>query len=636
MCGINGILRTDISGTDEARVLRMNAALVHRGPDDGDVHRFDFGVVGMRRLSIVDIDGGHQPFHSSDGRWTIVFNGEVYDYKIKQRNLAARGYKFTSDSDTEVLLATLMLDGVKCLPVLNGMFAFAAVDHFERKVILARDRYGIKPLYYYFSPEGAFHFSSELSALVSNPDVPRRLDYESLKMLLVDRYVADPWTLYAGVHQLPPGCAIEWSENRIRQWRYYCETNSSGVFKGDEADALSGLRDVLQTSISSQLVADVPVGVFLSGGVDSTTVAAFAAKERGSSLKTFTVAFPARLYDESAVARRVARHLGSDHTEVQVEDLPFREDYLVNVVRHVGQPLGDTSCIPTFMVCKEASQSLKAVLSGDGGDEFFGGYDHIRWAAMIARLTSLPLKGNLADVLGWLEHRLGGLSKRLEVQLRRYRRGLAVAGASRQDQLRCVMSLWSSEQADSLLRPKCSARESYSQWYSVRRGEAVEEVIMRQLEHTYLPGAILTKVDRMSMANSLEVRVPLLDNRVTEFARALPLHYKLRGRLGKYLLREAGRQLLPKEIYARPKKGFTFPLKYWLKDDFWEALRDRCSAGSALAGLFDDAKLQETVSEAQQVLQGTRKSDVSEANLAARVWLLAQIGVWIEQFRVAA
>jgi asparagine synthase (glutamine-hydrolysing) len=383
MCGINGTARRQ-GQADPTLVERMNEALRHRGPDDGGVAALGPVALGMRRLSIVDLSGGHQPMATEDGRFTLVYNGELYDHDAARRRLAADGVRFRTTSDTEVLLQLLAQRGLAALDELNGMFGFALHDRDDGAVTLVRDPVGIKPLYYWLGSDGELVFSSELASLLAHPSVPRRLDHRSLTMLLVDRCVADPFTLLDGVHQLPPGHWLRWRDGRVEVQRYWqLELRPEPM---DERAATEALRKLLEESVRSQLVADVPVGVFLSGGIDSSTVAALAARVTDGPVHSFNVGFASPEFDESEIARAVARHIGSEHHELRVEDASFDPDILDVVVDHVGQPLGDLSCIPTYLVSKFARERVTVILSGDGGDEFFGGYDHMHWAARVRRV----------------------------------------------------------------------------------------------------------------------------------------------------------------------------------------------------------------------------------------------------------
>jgi asparagine synthase (glutamine-hydrolysing) len=630
MCGINGF--AGAPGGLEV-VARMNDALLHRGPDEGGVLDLGFAALGMRRLSIVDVRDGHQPMGSSDGRFHLVYNGELYDFELARRALQARGLEFRTRSDTEVVLQSWVADGEACLRGFNGMFAFALADARERSVTLVRDVVGIKPLYYWHGPAGELAFSSELGSLLAHPSVPRRLDRRSLEMLLMDRYVADPYTLLEGVRQLPPGHLLRWRDGAL-EIRVYDQLRFEPL-PTEEPRALDELRDVLDRAVRSQLVADVPVGVFLSGGIDSSTVAAFASRAVEHPLKSFSVGFARRSYDESGLAREVARHLGTEHHEVRVENALFDLESLDTILDHVGQPLGDTSCIPTLIVSKLAAEHVKVVLSGDGGDEFFGGYDHMFWAARIRRVAertpALVRRLGQAVLAGVAPVAPRGLAERT----RRSRKGVELTFLPADQRFRRMMSLFSPKEIGELCahgRPHGDVRPAFRGDLAALEALRAEEAAMALLAGTSLPGAILTKVDRMSMAASLEVRVPLLDRRVLDFALRLPLELKVRGGVGKHLLREASRPLLPASVFAHKKQGFSIPLFDWFNAEFWSLLDELYLPGSRAARLFRPAALAQVLREGRSA--GARTGVVSENTAASRVWLLAMLARWMERFGV--
>ena len=633
MCGINGYVLNG-GEADPRMVEAMNAALTHRGPDDGGVALQGPACLGMRRLSIVDIEGGHQPMHSAGERLTLVYNGELYDHDRLRDALTREGRRFRTSSDTEVLLEAWDDRGEACLDDLNGMFGFAVWDREARSLTLVRDPIGIKPLYYWLGSDGRLVFSSELGSLVAHPDVPRRLDPASLEMLLVDRCLSDPWTLFEGVHQLPPGHLLRWRAGRVevrRYWDYEVHPEALG-----EGAAREELRSLLEESVRSQLVADVPVGVFLSGGIDSSTVAALAARQADGPLHSFNVGFSTPEFDESALAREVARYIGTEHHELRVDDAGFDPTILETVVDHVGQPLGDLSCIPTLLVSRFARERVKVVLSGDGGDELFGGYDHIHWAARVRRVSERTpaVVRRLGSAV------LAGVApvtpSAVATPTRRARKGLELTFCEPLEQVRRTLSLWSPEEARELLaeRRDSSLRSSYFGDAAEFERLEPEDFVMAVLARSYMASAILTKVDRMSMAASLEVRVPLLDRRVVDFALRCPLDLKIRGREGKFLLREAGRDLLPEAVYSHPKQGFGLPLHEWFNDEFWQLFESLFETGGPAAALFEPASLRRTLDEGRRAhRQGAR---ISKQTASARVWLLAQVGLWMKRFEVTA
>jgi asparagine synthase (glutamine-hydrolysing) len=518
------------------------------------------------------------------------------------------------------------------------MFAFAVADRREQSLVLVRDALGIKPLCWWLGRDGTLAFASELRSLIAHPSVPRRVDRRSLEMLLVDRYVADPWTLLEEVKSLPAGALLTWRAGAIAIDRWH--TLAFDTHPIDEREARVELERRLDAAVRSQLVADVPVGVFLSGGIDSSTVAAFAARarrEQGQRLATFSVGFDDPRFDESALAREVARHLDSQHHEVRIGAAQFDVERFDRILDHVGQPLADTSTVPTLAVSELARQHVTVALSGDGGDEFFGGYDHMFWAARVRFLydtTPAPLRRAGSAVLAAVAPMVTGGAA---TSARRLRKGLEMSLHAPLEQFRCSRALWQpSELADLCAHAHAGLymrRDVDIEPEDVERLEP-EELVMLALARGFMPGAILTKVDRMSMAASLEVRPPLLDRRVVEFAMRLPLEHKLRGRTGKHLLREVARPLLPAAVFEHRKHGFSLPLFAWFNERFWTLLGELYAPGSEAVRLFRAPEL-------ERVMRAGREADrnvgaLSESAAATRVWLLAALARWMQRFGVSA
>jgi len=637
MCGINGFALAHGLRVQASIAEAMNDTLAHRGPDHGGLADLGFATLAMRRLAIVDVRDGQQPMVSDDGRHVLVYNGELYDFARLRQALELRGHVFRTRADTEVLLRAWVSDGLDALPALNGMFAFAVADTHEKSLVLVRDPIGIKPLYYFHGADGSLVFSSEIASLLAHPLVPRRLDRQSLELLFVDRYVADPWTLLEGVFQLPPGHFLRWQGGRI-EVRRYADLRFEPEAR-DEADALAELRATLDETVRSQLEADVPVGVFLSGGIDSSTVAAFASRavrRTGHRIASFSVGFARADHDESALAREVAEYIDTEHHEVRIDDAQFDLATLDHILDHVGQPLGDTSCIPTYILSKLAAEHVKVALSGDGGDEFFGGYDHMFWAARVRRISaSAP-----AVVRRIGQAVLAGVSPvapaSLSTRVRRARKGLELSFLEPVEQFRLLRSLWRPDELGALLAHDDAGARLRGECFDEQAllGVEPEEFAMAVLAQTYMPGAILTKVDRMSMAASLEVRVPLLDRRVVDFARRLPLELKIRGKTGKYLLREAGRPLLPDAVYEHAKQGFSIPLHGWFNASFWSLLDELYAPGSEAARLFRPEALERTLRDGRAAERHT--GVLSSTSASTRVWLLASLARWMQRFGVAA
>jgi asparagine synthase (glutamine-hydrolysing) len=637
MCGINGYTAARGERVQRTTLLAMNAAAHHRGPDEGGTADLGFAGLAQRRLSIVDLAHGRQPLVSIDGKRTLVYNGELYDYAPLRDELRRGGCEFGTRTDTEVLLNALQRWDVDAFSRLNGMYAFALADARDQSLLLARDPLGIKPLYYWHGPDGELVFSSELTGLLEHPSVPRRLDRRSLLMLLVDRYVAEPWTLFEGVRALPPGHWLRWRAGKIELHDFRAALPQPEV--RDEEQALGELRGLLDRCVRSQMEADVPVGVFLSGGIDSSTVAAYARRAQRElgrgELHAFSIGFSRSGYDETGLARSVARHLGLVHHVRRIEDARFEAADLARIVQHVGQPLGDTSCIPTYAVSRLAREHVKVVLSGDGGDELFGGYDHMFWAATVRRFAARSPRLLRRAGARLLDEAAPLFPRALARHARRARKGLEVSLYEPLEQQRRMRALWSTEEARALLvggldlelRPELRAADQPS------LALPPEQYAARLLLSTYLPGAILAKVDRMSMAASLEVRVPLLDERMLDFAARLPLDLQVRDGVGKYLLRRAGAHLLPDEVYSHRKQGFAIPLFEWFNASFHELLNDYYAPGTLGASLFEPRELADTLQRARAAQDDPAR--LSDHAAATRAWVLAQLGCWLERFEVS-
>lgn len=629
MCGINGFVVTPRRRGEVASIIdSMNEALHHRGPDADGQAIHGAVALGMTRLSIIDRDRGQQPMESPDGRYCLVYNGELYSHTLLRPQLERLGRRFSSRSDTEVVLAAFEAKGLDALDSFNGMFAFAVSDSHDGSLTLVRDHLGVKPLFYYVTPGGGLVFSSELPAILRHPDVPRRLDHAALHTSLVDRFAPDPFTLLEGVRVLPPGCWLRWRDGSVEVRRYY--EPRLDPQQVDHAAAVEQLREILADVAGSQLVSDEPIGAFLSGGIDSATVAAFANEAIPGRLHTFTAGFQDPSYDERAGAAEVASHIGSDHHPLLIPDGGFGVEELRSLVIRMGQPHVDTSPIPLLRLCNQVRGHAKVVLSGDGGDELFGGYDHIAWAGSIDRAARRvpPVLRRVAALA--MKH----VARFDPVRARRYQKGLLASLGGEVDRLRMLRSHWSPDSVHRALKqpaedllPPTSASLTFAE------GLTGEEKMMEYLIKTSLVGSILTKSDRIGMAAGLEIRVPLLDRRVVDFALRLPLRSKRRGGLGKIALREAGSHLLPATTYSRPKQALVTPMERWLNDDFWDLAAELTRPGLPLADLFDGRFLADTMTAGRS--PGARLESESVDTRSTRAWVLVQLGVWLDEFGVA-
>lgn len=567
MCGIAGFI-----GPGDGAVLSAMLGLIrHRGPDDEgtytDVRSNTW--LGHRRLSILDIAGGHQPFPNEDGTVQVIFNGEIYNWVELRAELVTLGHRFRSDhSDTEVLVHGWEQWGRDLPRRLNGMFAFAVLDMTKRVLFLARDRFGEKPLYWTCRP-GFFAFASELSSLACHPAVSSEPDLLSLQKFLAWGYLPAPNSYYRGTKKLPGGGWLEVSlaDQKVTQGEYwrFALTPDTSLLSADENCLAEELRGLLKKAVRDRLVADVPVGVFLSGGVDSSAILAFAAQAiPPSRLKSFTIGFTEPSFDESPYARQVARHIGSDHQERQL-DMTLAMELIVPLLSHLDEPLGDPSLLPTYLLSSFVREHVTVALSGDGGDELFAGYDPFK-ALAPARLYQRFFKGpvhrgirRLADLLPVSQGNMG-----FDFKLKRTLAGLSYPPALWNP---VWMSPFEPKDIAELLNMPVRPEEVYAEAIALWERPGGGDLLDKSLEFFttfYLRDDILAKVDRASMAVSLETRAIFLDNDVVDFCQRLPNRFKFRSGQTKVILKKALAGMLPPEILQRRKKGFGIPLIRWL------------------------------------------------------------------------
>lgn len=569
MCGIVGIL-DPITGTMPARsdLRRMNDALVHRGPD-GDGLFLDPGIgMGHRRLAIIDVDKGHQPLFNEDGSVVVVFNGEIYNYGELTRELTARGHVFATDSDTEVLVHGWEEWGPTCVERLEGMFAFALWDRRHQTLFLARDRVGIKPLYYARLPSGGVLFGSELKALLAHPEMTRDLDPRAVEDYFAFGFIPDPRTLLRDARKLPPGHTLWLGPDGHGEPRRYWDLRFSDDGPRDEAKAIDMLQERLDASVAAHMISDVPLGAFLSGGVDSSSVVAAMARHSRKPVHTCSIRFGDPAFDESAYAQQVADLIGAEHRVESVDIDDF--DLIKRLPSLYDEPFADPSALPTTRLCETARSSVTVALSGDGGDEAFAGYGWYAGHAArerLRRLVPAPLRG---PVFGGIAAALG----RADAPGRRGRwaRGWQRVADGGHVGYAASTMITSTHQRDALFSAALKQELAGYRADTVvadhaRRADTDDPLAMAQFIdfQLYLPGDILTKVDRASMAHSLEVRVPLLDHKLLEWAASLPAALKLHDAEGKYLLKKAAERRLPRELIYRRKMGFSMPLADWFR-----------------------------------------------------------------------
>lgn len=569
MCGICGYVYSDHARpTDRARVEAMCLTLAHRGPDDQGVYTKGPVALGSRRLSIIDIEGGHQPIHNEDESIWVVFNGEIYNYPDLTSLLEKRGHRFSSHSDTEVLVHAYEEFGDEFLQHLNGMFALALWDANRNRLLLARDRTGIKPLYY-TQHDNALVFGSEIKALLKYPGVERNIDLVALNEYLSFEYVPSPRTMFQGISKLPPGHLITAENGRI-QVRQYWDVNlarSEGIQAKSLRDYEAELLHVLHDVVRKEMISDVPIGVLLSGGIDSSAVASMMSELSPGNVKSFSITFDDSSFDESTYARQVANHLQTEHFELRLTP-SICLDLMPKIAGYMDEPLGDSSLVPTFLLSQFTRSYVKAALGGDGGDEMFAGYSTLqahrlveyyeRFVPGFVRLSAVP----------WVVDRLPVSydNVSLDFKVRRFIGGRGVPIAVRHHRW---LGSFTPAQKQQLLQPWAHMQEkdaydiTYQHLQACRAKEPTNQILYCDMK-LYMEGDILPKVDRASMANSLEVRVPFLNHTLVEYVAGIPHHLKLHGLTTKYILRRCLRGRVPDEILRRGKKGFNMPVAKWL------------------------------------------------------------------------
>ncbi|ROT95300.1 amidotransferase 1, exosortase A system-associated [Altererythrobacter sp. FM1] len=570
MCGIAGIFHCGTpKPVDPARVERMCDALVHRGPDGGGVWTAPGVGLGHRRLSIIDIAGSPQPMQSADGRAMIVFNGEIYNFRELRRELELGGAQFRTDGDTEVILAAYRKWGVDCLSRLNGMFAFALYDLDRHTLFLARDRFGVKPLFTAMLSDGSLAFASELKGLLAHPLLRRKVDPLAIEDYLAWGYVPDHRSILDGVEKLPAGHFRLLRHDSVaaapvRWWDISFAERARGKPADLEAELLFHLRE----AVSSRMVADVPLGAFLSGGVDSSSVVALMAEASSSPVQTCSIGFDVAALDETSYAREVARKFGTDHRERIVDPNDFAE--IGRLADMFDEPFADASALPTWRVCQLARESVTVALSGDGADEAFAGYRRQVFHAAEERARSVmpaSLRAPLFGALGRMWPKADWAPRPLRAKTTF--QSLAESG---EEGYARALSIMAPELRGTLYSPEfrkiLGDYRAEQPLLAMMRGAPARSGLDRAQYADlkfWLPGDILTKVDRTSMAVSLEAREPLLDHRLVEFAARLPHHLRIRRGQGKWLLKHAMERYLPNDVLYRPKQGFVTPVSQWLR-----------------------------------------------------------------------
>jgi asparagine synthase (glutamine-hydrolysing) len=626
MCGITGVAGS--MRIDRAALQRMNDALAHRGPDgEGFLWPSEEPVgLAMRRLAIIDLTTGDQPIFNEDGSVAVVYNGEIYNFHELRAQLEQRGHTFRTQGDTEVIVHAYEEFGVDCVEQLWGMFALALWDSRKQLLLLARDRLGKKPLLYYTDPAAhGIAFASEMHALLQHPSVPREVDPSAIDDYLTYLYVPSPTSIFKNVKKLKPGHRLVWQHGRVTVEPYW-NVRFGSKLRLTEDEALEQFGALFRDAVRRRLIADVPLGAFLSGGMDSSSVVAEMAELSSTPVKTFSIGFGERDFDELMYARQVAERYGTDHHELTVE--PRALEVLPQLVRHYGEPYGDSSAIPTFYVAQLTRAHVTVALNGDGGDELLAGYER-HWAARIAaRYDTIPRvvrHGLIRPLIPLLPE-----PRQRRAFLRRAKRFMTAAHLPVLDRYLHWVGAYTPAHKAALYSDEFAFQvrsNSSGDW--LRQALAPEphldpvDAVLRADTLLYLPEDLLAKVDIASMANSLEARSPFLDHRLVEFCASLPSSMKLRGRTSKWLLRRLMRDRLPAPILTRSKMGFGVPVGEWLRGDLRPLLDDTLlSPRFAQRGYFDPSAVRALADD-----HLTRRADRTP-----HLWALLMLELWFREF----
>jgi len=628
MCGIAGIVSAASGDEIDAEVIhRMCQAIVHRGPDDEGLFVKQGTGLGMRRLSIIDLSGGHQPVFNEDRSVWIVFNGEIYNFPDLREDLVKRGHHFSTHTDTEVIVHLYEEMGADCVSKLRGMFAFALYDERRRKLLLARDRLGKKPLHYALQGQRLL-FGSEIKAILAVAPELATVDNRALLQYMYFGYVPDPLTAFTTIQKLPPGHLLEFEDGNIDVRQYWNLPQYGTHPPRSEEECLEEMEHRLAEAVRIRLISDVPLGALLSGGTDSSTVVALMARASSKPVKTFAIGFRDEDFNEAHYARIVAQKFGTDHHELIVE--PNVLETVETLTRSVEEPFGDSSMLPTYFVSCMARKHVTVALSGDGGDEIFAGYDryriHLRrnafervpnWARRLYKSKVYPrLPGDVRKrkfsynvALPWRERYVDGISF-----VPSFEREMPLLS----DEFRAVLHEGNPQDVMYRYFEQAPAKDPVSQMLYVDT-------------KTYMVADILTKVDRMSMAASLEVRVPILDHVFVEWATGLPADWKIRGGKQKYILRKLAERVgVPREVLYRPKQGFAMPLAHWMKHELKELI---------MTVLLDPRTLQRGYFESRAVRQLLDEHFHGSRDHSGRIWRLLMFELWhrnyVERIRAA-
>ncbi len=625
MCGIAGFVNANGSGVDRSILESMNQAIFHRGPDEDGVYIHENVGLAMRRLSIIDVSGGQQPVHNAARTRWIVFNGEIYNYQDLREDLQNLGHEFYTKSDTEAVVHLYDEYGIDCLRHLRGMFAFAIWDAIDKSLFLARDRVGKKPLLYSHQTTGDLIFGSEFQAVLKHPDISRDVDYDAIDSYMSYLCVPAPKTAFKQIRKLEPAHWLRWRDGKIETKRYW-QPDFSKKRKISEVEAIEETTRILRESTKLRLISEVPLGAFLSGGVDSSAVVALMAQESSSPVKTFSIGFEEEDFSELKYARKVAEHVGAEYNEFIVR--PNALDVIPTLVEHYGEPYADSSAIPTYYVAKETRKYVTVALNGDGGDESFAGYE--RYAAMRIAERYEHIPQALRKIFIEAPINMLPTSEFKRSRLRDAKRFLRAANLPRTERYFRWVSVFNGDTKPELYTRDFAATVSgqdatalLDHWFSLANGTGTLDATLLTDQMTYLPNDLLVKVDIASMANSLEARSPFLDHKLIEFAASLPEGIKMNGVETKSLLKKVAARLVPKEVIYRRKMGFGVPIGKWFRGEMKDFVRGiLLSERSLNRGIIKPEILERYVNE-----HTTASRDHS-----FQLWTLLMLELWFQRF----
>ena len=625
MCGIVGVVNSNLRKISRDVLERMNEAIVHRGPDeDGFFVKENIGLA-MRRLSIIDLAGGQQPIFNRDKTKVIVFNGEIYNFQELRKDLEKEGNRFHTNSDTEVILHLYEKLGVDCLKLLRGMFAIAIWDDVEKALFIARDRVGQKPLLYSHQPNGDLIFGSEFQAILKHPDISREVDYEAIDSYLTYLCVPAPQTAFKQIRKLEPGHWLRWKDGEIETKRYWLPDFSKKIKISREEAEEETLR-ILREATKLRMISEVPLGAFLSGGVDSSAIVALMAQESDKPVKTFSIGFEEQDFSELKYAKQVAKHVGAEYNEFIVK--PNALEVLPKLVQHYGEPYADSSAIPTYYVAKETRKFVTVALNGDGGDESFAGYE--RHAAMRVAEVYHRIPKLFRKLFVEMPTNLVPTSETKKSRVRDAKRFLQAASLSKTERYFRWMSTFNRDSKEALYTKDFAETvsgnnsiEVLEQWFSRANGSGVVDTTLLTDQMTYLPNDLLVKVDIASMANSLEARSPFLDHKVIEFAASLPESIKMRGIETKSLLKRVAAKLVPKEVVYRRKMGFGVPIGNWFRGEMKDFVKEV---------LLSETFAKRGIAKPEVVLRYVTEHIEGKRDHTFQIWTLLMLELWFQRF----